>query len=60
MTRAEILNRLRVMVVSLAVQAVVGIADYVTGNELHVDVFYFIPISITAWYLRRGDVVVRR
>ena len=58
MNKAEIFNRLWVMLVSLAVQAIVGFADYITGNELHLDVFYFIPISITAWYLRRGDVFI--
>ena len=57
MNRAEIKNRLRVMVSSLVVQVVVGYADYITGSELHLDVFYFIPVAMTAWYLRRGDVI---
>ncbi len=46
------------MLVSLMVQTVVGLADYFTGAELHLDVFYFIPISITAWYLRRTEVMI--
>jgi len=58
MNKAEIFNRLRIMLVSLSVQVVVGFADYMTGDELHLDVFYFIPISITAWYLRRSDVLI--
>ena len=58
MNRIDIINRLRVMLVSLAVQAVVGFADYITGSELHLDVFYFIPMAITAWYLRRSDVII--
>ena len=58
MSQTDIMNRLRVMLVSLTVQAVVGFADYITGAELHLDVFYFIPIAITAWYLRRSDVII--
>ena len=58
MCQTDIMNRLRVMLVSLTVQAVVGFADYITGSELHLDVFYFIPIAITAWYLRRSDVII--
>lgn len=58
MNRPELLNRLRVMGISLSVQAAIGYADYATGSELHLDVFYFIPIAICAWYLRRADVVV--
>ncbi|MEI8287967.1 MAG: hypothetical protein WCH99_00730 [Verrucomicrobiota bacterium] len=46
------------MLVSLGVQGVIGYADFATGSELHLDVFYFIPMAITAWYLRRSDVVI--
>lgn len=58
MNQAELINRLKVMGVSLLVQALIGYADYITGSELHLDVFYFIPIAICAWYLRRADVMV--
>jgi hypothetical protein len=46
------------MLASLATLAVVGYADYITGYELYLDVFYFIPVSICAWHLRRREVVV--
>ena len=58
MNRTNIMNRLRVMLVSLTIQAIIGFADYITGAELHLDVFYFIPMAITAWYLRRSDIIV--
>ena len=58
MIKADIFNRLKVMLVSLSTQAVVGTADYLTGDELHLDVFYFIPISICAWYLRRSEIFI--
>ncbi len=56
--KADFLTRSRVSLVSLLIQTGVGYADYATGDELHLDVFYFIPISITAWYLRRGDILI--
>lgn len=58
MKRIDLLNRSKVMVSSLAVQAVIGYADYATGTDLHLDVFYFIPVAITAWQLRRFDVII--
>ena len=56
--KADFLTHSRVLLVSLLIQTGVGYADYATGEELHLDVFYFIPISITAWYLQRGDVLI--
>jgi K+-sensing histidine kinase KdpD len=45
------------MLASFASLALVAYLDYVTGYELRFHVFYFIPISISAWHLRRRDVV---
>jgi len=47
----------RVLLASLAIQAAVGYADYTTGFELNLDVLYFVPISICAWYLSRNEVI---
>ena len=54
--KADFLTRSRVLFVSLLTQVVVGFTDYATGYDLNLDVLYFIPISISAWYLRRRDV----
>jgi len=58
MKSAGLFNRLKVMLVSLSTQAMVGVADYLTDNDLHLDVFYFIPISICAWHLRRSEIFI--
>ena len=32
--------------------------DYITGDQVRLFIFYFIPISLAAWYLgRRGGVL---
>ncbi len=56
--KADFLTRSRVLLVSLLTQVVVGFTDYATGYDLNLDVLYFIPISISAWYLRRRDVFI--
>lgn len=50
--------RVWVLLASFGIQSVVGIADYATGYELNLDVLYFVPVSICAWYLRRSEVIV--
>ena len=50
-------THVRILLASLAFQAVVGYADYATGFELNLDVLYFVPISICAWYLSRNEVI---
>ena len=37
--------------VALASMIIIGIIDMITGYELNFFVFYFIPVSITAWYI---------
>jgi K+-sensing histidine kinase KdpD len=46
-----------VVLASFASLAVVAYLDYITGYEIHFHVFYFIPVSICAWHLRRREVV---
>jgi K+-sensing histidine kinase KdpD len=58
MDKPDRFSRVWVLLASFATQAVVGIFDYATGYELNLDVLYFIPVSICAWYLRRSEVVV--
>lgn len=58
MEKFDKIARVRVLLVSFATQALVGFADYATGYELNLDVLYFIPISICAWYLTRSEVVI--
>jgi hypothetical protein len=38
------------IIISLFLIAVLGYVDYITGYEFSFFVFYFIPISILAWY----------
>jgi len=35
----------------------IGIADYITGQEISLAIFYLIPISLTAWYANRNAAV---
>ena len=49
--------RVWIWLASFVIQAVVGFADYATGYELNLTVLYFIPISICAWHLRRGEII---
>lgn len=58
MNRIAPFSRLKVMVSSVAVQAVIGYTDYATNAQLRLDIFYFIPVAITAWYLRRLEVLI--
>ncbi len=42
------------IIVSLILISVIGIIDYVTGIEFALFLFYYIPISISAWYVNRN------
>jgi K+-sensing histidine kinase KdpD len=37
--------------VALASMIIIGIVDLITGYQMNFSVFYFIPVSITAWYI---------
>ncbi|GCF87234.1 DUF4118 domain-containing protein [Geobacter sp. SVR] len=42
-----------VRLISLAVLALIGWLDYITGYEFGFFIFYFIPVAISAWYCGR-------
>ncbi|MGA9453556.1 MAG: hypothetical protein WBW41_19690 [Verrucomicrobiia bacterium] len=50
--------RYKIILASLASLSVVCYFDYITGYDLHFFVFYFLPVSLCAWYLGRPTVVM--
>ncbi len=46
-------SRLFWIIAGIVLVMVLGIADYLTGNEFSFSLFYLIPITITAWYMNR-------
>ena len=46
-------RRNRIVVASIAILLILGWIDYVTSYEFGFFIFYFIPVSITAWYVGR-------
>jgi hypothetical protein len=38
---------------ALTLVLLVGIADFVTGTELRISIFYLLPISLAAWFINR-------
>jgi hypothetical protein len=48
------LSRWQWGVASLVIAIVVGYLDWITGERLNFFVFYFIPVSIGAWFLGRS------
>ncbi|HMU91831.1 MAG TPA: GGDEF domain-containing protein [Anaerolineales bacterium] len=36
---------------SLVIVGLLGVVDYLTGNEFSFSLFYLIPVSLTAWYV---------
>ena len=43
-------RRNRIMFANIAILLLFGWIDYVTGYEIGFFIFYFIPVSIAAWY----------
>ena len=43
-------RRTRIMLASIAILLIFGWIDYVTGYEFGFFIFYFLPVSIAAWY----------
>lgn len=41
-----------------ALSLIIGLLDYLTGSELSFFVFYFLPISLAAWFIGRSGAVV--
>jgi signal transduction histidine kinase len=48
-------NRSRAYLVAAGIQLflIIGFADYLTGTEMSLSVFYLIPISFVGWYIGR-------
>jgi signal transduction histidine kinase len=38
---------------ALILVLLVGVADFVTGTELRISIFYLLPISLAAWFINR-------
>jgi K+-sensing histidine kinase KdpD len=51
-------HRTTAMLVSAGILIVLCILDYVTGYEFGFFIFYFIPVSIAAWYGGRKESIV--
>jgi diguanylate cyclase (GGDEF)-like protein len=49
-------ERTQAQILALAVGgvAIVGYADFLTGHELSVGLFYLAPVTLAAWYVGRG------
>lgn len=43
-------RRTRIMLINIAILLIFGWIDYVTGYEFGFFIFYFLPVSIAAWY----------
>ena len=46
-------SRWQLLILSVALTLLVGLADYLTGNELAFSLFFIAPIALAAWYLDR-------
>jgi len=46
-------HRIRIVASSIAILLIFGWIDYATGYEFGFFIFYFIPVSITGWYVGR-------
>lgn len=51
------LSRGVAVAVTLAIVAVVGIADYLTGHDILLSIFYLVPVAIAAWSVGRAFAV---
>ncbi len=50
-------SRLALAAAAIAIVAVVGIADYLTGYELAFSIFYLVPVVLMAWFVGRSMAV---
>lgn len=53
--RLERLSRHALRVITLASVAAIGIADYLTGYDISISLFYFGPVAVATWYVGWGD-----
>jgi diguanylate cyclase (GGDEF)-like protein len=49
---------LGVLAVTIALTALLGAIDYLTGSEVSFSIFYLLPVSLAAWYARSIRVLV--
>jgi K+-sensing histidine kinase KdpD len=50
-------HRTRIKIASIVILLFLGWLDYVTGYEFGFFIFYFIPVSIAAWYGGRNPAI---
>ncbi|MFC1551998.1 ATP-binding protein [Candidatus Latescibacterota bacterium] len=46
------------IVIGVLLVVIVGISDYLTGNEISFSIFYLLPVSLISWYLGKRSGVV--
>src|ERR1700740_811848 len=51
-------SRLWLILMSFVLLVIVGIADYLTGFERSLLVFYLLPVSLAAWFVSWGFAVI--
>ncbi len=49
----ETQNKPKILFLGLVLTCVIGITDYLSGNELSFSVFYVLPISLIAWFTNK-------
>lgn len=49
------LSRTAIVALTLALIALIGVIDYITGLEISLSVFHLLPVSIAAWYGAKRD-----
>lgn len=54
----ESLSETRIIILSLVLVLLVGVADYFAGPELSSSIFYVVPLAIGAWYGNRRQGIV--
>ncbi|MEI7731581.1 MAG: sensor histidine kinase [Verrucomicrobiota bacterium] len=54
LARLEKLSRSALKLAGLALLALIGLIDYVTGYEMFFSVFYLLAVGLAAWFVGRG------
>jgi len=54
-TTLDGLSRTALRAIAVAGVAIVGIADYLTGYDVSISLFYFGPVALATWYVGWGD-----
>jgi signal transduction histidine kinase len=48
-------SKFTLVILSLVFVLILGIVDYLTGQEISFSIFYLLPISLTAWFVGRRE-----